>query len=97
MNAKSTELKRYGDKISEQLQQAKSQLEQFEARAREKKAQVEIEAIKALKTIKRQIDKKSQDLQTSGEAKAAQIKAEIDTELAKLKTSLEQLATKLKG
>jgi hypothetical protein len=95
MNVRNRELKLYEEKISAQLQQAKLQLEQFEARAKEKKAQAEIETINALKTKKRQIDKKRQDLQRSGEAKVAQIKAEIDAEAAKLKTSLEQLATKL--
>ncbi len=96
MNARSTKLKQYEKKISAQLQQAKSQLEQFKTRARKKKAQAEIEAIKALKTRKRRIDKMRQDMQTSGRAKAAQIKAEIGVDMARLKTSLEQLATRLK-
>jgi DNA relaxase NicK len=97
MNAKSTELKLYGDKISAQLQQAKSQIEQFETRASETKAQAEIEAISALKATKKKIDKKLKDLHKSGEPNATQVIAEIETEIANFKTSLEQLGTQLTG
>jgi hypothetical protein len=97
MNAKSSELKLYEDKISALLQKAKSQLEQFETRAAESKAQAEIEAISALKATKRQIDKKLKNLRKSGEPKAAQVKAEIETEIANFKNSLEQLATQFTG
>jgi len=96
MDLNSTEAKKYEEKVSAQLQQVKSQLDQLEARAKEKKAQAEIETINTLKTVKQQIDKKRQDLQTSVGAKAAQTKAEIDAELAKLKSSLGQLTMKLK-
>ena len=97
MNLDTTEIKQYEEKVSAQLQQAKSQLEQFEARAREKKAQAEIEAINALKTMRQEIDKKSRNLKTSGGAKAAQLKEEIETDMAKLKASLEEFGTKVKS
>ncbi len=90
-------LKAYEEKIGAQLQQAKAQLEEFEARAKGKAAQAEIDTINQLKVKKQEIEKKHQDLKTSGDAKVEQVKAEIDTEMAKFKASLEQLATKLKS
>lgn len=89
--------KAYEEKISAQLQQAKAQLGDFEARAKGKMAQAEIDTVNRLKTKHQGIDKKRQDLKTSGQAKVGQAKAEIDTELAKLKTSMAELATKLKA
>jgi uncharacterized protein involved in exopolysaccharide biosynthesis len=60
-------------------------------------AQAEIDAINSLKAKRQEIDKKRQDLKTSGEAKAAQIKAEIEADLAKFKASLDQFGTKVKS
>ncbi len=90
-------LKAYEEKIGAQLQQAKAQLEEFEARAKGKAAQAEIDTINQLKVKKQEIEKKREELKTSGDAKAEQIKAQIGAELAKFQTSLEQLATKLKS
>jgi tRNA U54 and U55 pseudouridine synthase Pus10 len=89
--------KAYEDKISAELQLAKAQIEEFEARAKGKMAQAEIETIRHLKAKRHEIEKKSQELKASGEAKVEQVKAEIDAELAKFKTGVEQLATKLKS
>ena len=89
--------KAYEDKISAQLQLAKAQLEELEARAKGQAAQAEIEAVSHLKATKQEIDKKHQDLKTGGEAKAEQVKAQIDAEMARLKTGMEQLAAKLKS
>lgn len=97
MDTSSAMTKAYEEKISAQLQQAKAQLGEFEARAKGKMAQAEIDTINHLKTKQQQIDKKRQDLKTVGEAKVEQAKAEIDSEIAKLKTSLSELATKLKS
>jgi len=90
-------IKAYEEKISAQLQQAKAQLGDFEARAKGKMAQAEIDTINQLKTRYQEIDKKRQDLKTAGDAKVEQVKAEIETEVAKLKTTMAELATKLKA
>jgi len=87
----------YEEKIDAQLQQAKAQLAEFEARAKGKKAQTEIDTINHLRTKHREIEKKRQDLKTIGEAKVKHFKADIETEMAKLKTSLAELAMKLKA
>ena len=96
MSTQNVTTKAYEEKISALLQQAKAQLGEFEARAKGKAAQAEIDTINHLKTKQQEIDKKRQDLKTTGEAKVEQIKTEIDAEVAKLKTSLAELATKLK-
>jgi hypothetical protein len=90
------ETKAYEEKVSAQLQQAKAQLGELESRAKGKMAQAEIDAITHLKSKHHEIDKKRQDLKTVSDAKAGQVKAEIDADVAKLKTSLSDLATKLK-
>jgi hypothetical protein len=97
MSIDSATLKQYEEKISAQLQQARAQLEVFEARAKEMKGQAEIEAVKALNATKRSIDEKHRQLQTAAGAKASQIKAEIDAAMPAFKTSLEQHARKFKG
>ncbi len=96
MSAQNVETKAYEEKISAQLQQAKAQLGEFEASAKAKMAQSEIDTIGRLKTKHQEIEKKRQDLKTLGDAKVGQAKAEIDSDVANLKTSLAQLAMKLK-
>jgi chromosome segregation ATPase len=93
------EVKAHEEKISAQLHEAKALLNEIEAHARKKKAPAEIEKINGLKTKKQEIEKKwQQHLKTAGEvALALKIKADIEADLAKLKTSLEEVATKLKS
>jgi hypothetical protein len=90
------EIKAYEDKVNAQLQQVKAQLGEFEAHAKGKMSQAEIDAINRLKSKHQEIDKKRQDLKTVSDAKVSQVKAEIDAEVAKLKTSLADLGTRLK-
>jgi hypothetical protein len=97
MNGQSATIKAFEEKLSAQLQEAKSQIDGIEARAKGKMAQAEIDTIKGLKTQSQEIEKKRQDLKTSGEAKAAQLKSEIEADMAKFKTSLDQLGTKVKS
>lgn len=71
------EPKTFAEKVSAQLHEAKSQIEAIEASTKGKLAQAEVDAVKSLKTTRHEIEKKSQQLRTAGEAEAAQIKAEI--------------------
>lgn len=96
MSAHDVTMKAYEEKVNAQLQQAKAQLGEFEAHAKSKAAQAEIDTINRLKTKHDEIERKRQGLKTVGDAKVGQVKAEIDTEMTKLKTSLADLATKLK-
>ncbi len=100
MSTKHTEsplLKAYEEKLTAQVQEAKARLEEFEARAKEQKAQAEIDAIGKLKTTRRNIDRKLQDLKTTHEAHVTQAKADLDAEVARFKTGVEELGAKLKS
>jgi len=90
-------IKAFEDKISAQLQEAKSQIDGIGAHAKGKLAQVEIDAINSLKVKRQEIDKKRQELKTSSDAKATQIKAEIEADMAKFKASLDQFGAKVKS
>ena len=92
----SATLKAYQDKINSQVREAKTRLDELETKAKEQKAQAEIAAINRLKTTRENIDRKVQDLKTAHETHVAQAKAEIDAEVAKLKSSVDELATKFK-
>ena len=93
------EIKAYQDKINAQLQEAKALLNGFEAHAKGKMAQSEIDAINRLKAKHQEIEKKvHHDLKTAGEvAIAAKVKADIDAEMARFKTSVDQLDAKFKS
>ena len=97
MSAQNVDTKAFEEKINSDLQQTKAQLGEFESRAKGKMGQAEIDTINRLKTKHQEIDKKRQDLKTVGDAKVEQVKAEIDADVANLRTSLAQLATKVKG
>jgi hypothetical protein len=96
MSAQNIEIKAFEEKVNAQLEEAKQQLGEFEARAKGKASQAEIDTINDLKTKHREIDKKRLELKTLGDAKAGQVKAEIDADVARLKNSLADLGTKLK-
>ena len=93
------EIKAYQAKISAQLHEAKALLNGFEAHAKGKLAQSEIDAISRLKAKHQEIDKKvHQDLKvTGGVTVAAKVKSDIDAEIVKFKASLDQLAAKTKS
>ena len=93
------EIKAYQEKVNAQLQEAKAALNGFEACAKGKLAQSEIDTIARLKAKNQEIDTKvHQDLKVTGEVTlAAKIKSDIDAEMAKFKASLNQLNAKLKS
>lgn len=93
------EIKAYQAKVDAQLHEAKAVLNGFEAHAKGKLAQSEIDAISRLKAKHQEIDKKvHRDLKTTGEvAVAAKVKSDLDAEIAKFKASLDQLAAKAKN
>jgi hypothetical protein len=57
MSIENITTKAYEEKITAQLQQAKAQLGELEARAKEKMAQTEINTISQLKTRHQEIEK----------------------------------------
>jgi hypothetical protein len=93
------EAKAYQEKIKAQLHEAKALLDGFQAHAKGKLAQSEIDTISRLKAKHKEIEKKvDHDLKTTGEvAIAAKVKSDIDAEITKFKSSLDQLTTKVKS
>jgi hypothetical protein len=93
------EITAYQAKIDAQLHEAKALLNGFEAHAKGRLAQSEIDAISRLKAKHQEIDKKvHQDLKITGDvAIAAKVKSDIDAEITKFKASLDQLAAKAKS
>jgi len=90
------EVKAHEEKINAQFHEAKALLDQIEAHARKHKAQSDLEKINALKTKKQEIEKKwHQHLKTVGVAAVAlKVKSDVEAELAKLKASAEEFASK---
>lgn len=97
MSRHHAETKTFEEKVSTHLHEAKSQIEAIEASAKGKLAQAEVDAINSLKKQRQEIDKKSQHLRTSAETNAAQIKAEIEADIAKFNAAVEQFGSKLKS
>ena len=93
------EIKAYQEKIDAQLHEAKAVLNGFEAHAKGKLAQSEVDTISRLKVKHKEIDKKvHHDLKAAGAvAVAAKVKSDIDAEFAKFKASLDQLSAKAKN
>lgn len=93
------EAKAYQAKVKAQLHEAKALLDGFEAHAKGKLAQSEIDTISRLKAKHQEIEKKvHHDLKTTGEvALAAKVKSDMDAELAKFETSVAELSARAKN
>jgi uncharacterized phage infection (PIP) family protein YhgE len=89
------ETKAFDQKIRAELQKAKSQLEEFEARSKAEDQLAATEMIAQLKNTHRQIDKKRQELQTSAAEEMEQEQAEIDAGIDKLRQGLAEVDRKL--
>ena len=92
------ELKVYTVKLAAQIEQAKAKLHELEAYYKGKKAEAEIQAIRGLKVAHDEIVKKSAELaklagKTVAEAKVAQIKAQIEAQLANLNAKVAELSS----
>jgi F0F1-type ATP synthase membrane subunit b/b' len=95
-HAPSYALKAYEDKVNAQIDSAKAALSQFEAKAKGKQAQAEIDAANALKTAKENIDRKLKDLKTTHASLVARAKADIDADVSTFKASIDGLTAKFK-
>jgi hypothetical protein len=94
--ATSATLKAYEDKVTAQVQEGKTKLEQLEAKAKEQGAQAELNAINTLKSTRESIQRKVQDLKTTHENHMAHAQTAIDTDVAAFKARIEELSAKLK-
>jgi len=85
------------EKIKAKLQEAKTRLDEMDATARKEKAQAVTDAITALRAKRDEIQTRIQELRGANDARASQIKAEIDAKLVKFEEEMSKLAAKLKS
>jgi uncharacterized phage infection (PIP) family protein YhgE len=93
MNA---EIKAFQEKVRAQLQQANSQIEEFEARSKAEDKQVAADLISQLRSTHEKIAEKNRELETSAVEEMEEEQAEIDAGLENIRAGLAQLDTKLK-
>ena len=91
----SATLRAYEDKVNTEIQETKTKLEQLEAKAKEKRAQAELNAINSLKDTRENIQGKVQDLKTTHASHMARAQTAIDADLAALKSRIEELGATL--
>ena len=94
MNAKT---KAYRDKVRAELQQAKSQLAELEARSKAEDEQVGKDLIHQLKSMHHKIELQREERETSAVEEMEEEQAEIDAEITKLKNGLAELNRRLKS
>jgi putative IMPACT (imprinted ancient) family translation regulator len=90
-------IKAYEDKVAAQMKDAKARLDQLEAQGKAKAAQSEAKAIGDLKSAKQDIDRKLQDLKKTHDTHVTRAKAAIDADVAAFKTSVANVADKVKA
>src|SRR5262245_6051000 len=89
--------KAYRDQVRAELQQAKSQLAELEARSKAEDEQVGKDLIDQLKSMHHKIELQREGLETSAVEEMEQEQAEIDAGIAKLKNGLAELDRSLKS
>jgi uncharacterized membrane protein len=94
--AQNATLNAYEDKVRAQLQEATAKLDQLNAKAKEKQAQAELDVVRRLNTTKQNIEKKLKDLKTTSDVQVSSAKADIDSDVASFKSSINELAGKIK-
>ena len=85
------------EKIKAKLEQARARLTEMDATAKQQKAQTVIDAVVALRAKRDEIQTKINEFNDSSEAKALEIKAEIEKRLATFEEELSKLVSKLKA
>ena len=94
MNAKN---KAYRDKVRAELEQAKSKLAELEARSKAEDEQVGKDLISRLQSTHHKIEQQQKNLAISAVEEMEEEQAEIDAELAKLKSGFAELDRRLKS
>ena len=87
--------KAYDQKIRAELQKAKSQLAELEARSKAEDEEVAQELVNQLKSRHHQIEKKREEIATSATEEIEQEQAEINAGIAKLREGLAELDGRL--
>jgi hypothetical protein len=87
-------LQAYEDKIAAQIRAANTRIDEFEARAKSRRAQAEVTAINGLKAARQNIERMLVDLKTTRDAQIVRAKADIDTAIVAFQASLEDFRRK---
>ena len=82
-------LQAYEDKIAAQIRAANTRIDEFEAKAKPRRVQAEITAIKGLKAARQGIERMLVDLKTSRDAQVVRAKTDIDAAIVVFQASLE--------
>jgi hypothetical protein len=87
-------LQAYEDKIAAQIRAANTRIDEFEAKARTRRAQAEVAAIDGLKAARQNIERMLVGLKTTGDAQVVRAKADIDKAIVAFQASLEDFRHK---
>ena len=87
-------LQAYEDKIAAQIRAANTRIDEFEAKAKPKRAQAEVAAIEGLKAARQNIERMLVDLTTTRDAHLQRAKVDIDAAIVALQGSLEDFRHK---
>ena len=92
--ATASTLQAYEDKIAAQIHAANVRIDEFEAKAKPKRAEAEVAAINGLKTARQNIERMLVDLKTTRDAQVVRAKADIDSAIVTFQASLEDFRRK---
>lgn len=87
-------LQAYEEKIAAQIHAANVRIDEFEAKAKPKRAEAEVAAINSLKTARQNIERMLVDLKSTRDTQATRAKADIDAAIVKFQASLEDFRRK---
>ena len=87
-------LQAYENKIAAQIRSANTRIDEFEAKAKPRRAQAEVAVIDGLKAARQNIERMLVDLKTTRDAHVTRAKAEIDAAIVAFQASLEDFRRK---
>ena len=87
-------LQAYEDKIAAEIRAANTRIDEFETRAKPRRAQAEVTAINGLKAARQNVERMLVDLKTTGDAQVVRAKADIDKAIVAFQASLEDVRRK---
>jgi hypothetical protein len=92
--ATGSKLQAYEDKIVAVIQAANTRIDEFETKARPRRAQAEVAAINGLKAARQNIERMLDALKTTRDGQVARAKAEIDDAIVAFQSLLEDFRGK---
>ena len=87
-------LQAYEDKIAAQIRAMNVRIDEFEAKAKPKRAEAEIAAIKGLKAARQNLERMLANLKTTRDTQVARAKVDIDAAVVAFQASLEDFRRK---